>query len=123
MILAKGLGATIPSGVTKDILTALDVGLLTFPFMGCLFLNNNFVGEMVISIFEFGFIRFPSLIFTLDLDGIICFLTIKLVFGLISILLGVFFAICGIALGLIVSVFVYPFVLQKNIHHPEEVEI
>lgn len=123
IVLAVGLGVTIPSGVTKDILIALGVGILMFPFIGCLFLKNNFVGEMVISIFEFSFIRFPSLIFTLDLDGIIWFLTIKLVFGLISILIGVFFAICGISLGLIVSAFVYPFALRKNILHPEEVEI
>lgn len=72
-----GLVAIIPNGVIEHILIAIAVGILTFPFMGCIFLNNNFVGGMVGSIFEWGFVKFPGVIFSLDLNGIFCFLLLN----------------------------------------------
>lgn len=56
------------------------VGILAFTLISCLILDNNFVGDMVLEIFSWGFVKMPGLIFTLDLDGIIWLLTVKLLF-------------------------------------------
>ncbi len=98
------------------------VALLFFPFLSCIFLKNNFVLEMIGTIFSFGFIKFPGLIFSLDLDGIFWFITVKLLFCIIGILLAVAAFLIAVTIGLLVSVFVYPFALIKNIRHPEKSE-
>lgn len=107
---------------TWIVLTSAGGGLLFFPFLSCLYLQNNFIGDVVEEVSSWS-IRFPGLIFTLDLDGIVWFITVKLIFGVISFLLGIACFILAIALGWVLSLFVYPFAIVKNIKHPELTEI
>ena len=103
-----------------NILPMLIIAITGFTLVSCLILGNNFIGEMIAEIFSWGFVRFPGLIFTLDLDGIIWLITVKLLFWVLGFLLATLFGILAIALGLLLSVFVYPFALVKNIRNGEE---
>ena len=105
---------------TENILPMIIIALTGFTLVSCLILGNNFIGEMIAEIFSWGFVRFPGLIFTLDLDGIIWLITVKLLFWVLGFLLAILFGILAIALGLLLSVFVYPFALVKNIRNGEE---
>ena len=93
-------------------------GVLFFPFLSCLYLKNNFIGAVVEEVASWS-IRFPGLIFTLDLDGIVWFITVKMIFGAISFLFSMICIFLAIALGCVLSLFVYPFAILKNIQHPE----
>ena len=106
----------VPVGAT---IGALVVSALFFPFLSCLFLDNNFIGDMVYGISRWGFVTFPGIIFSLDLDGIIWLLTVKLLFWILGIILAIASTLLALAVGLIVSVFVYPFALAKNYRSPE----
>ena len=106
--------------ITENILPFTILALTGFTLVSCLILGNNFIGEMIAEIFSWGFVRFPGLIFTLDLDGIIWLLTVKLLFWVIGFLLAALFGLLAIALGLLLSVVVYPFALVKNIRNGEE---
>ena len=105
---------------TSNVGIWLGLALTSFTLISCLILNNNFVGDMVLEIFSWGFVKMPGLIFTLDLDGLIWLLTVKLLFWVIGLILAAICGILAIALGLIVSVFVYPFAIIKNIRGIEE---
>ena len=106
--------------VTENILPMIIIALTGFTLVSCLILGNNFVGDMIAEIFSWGFVRFPGLIFTLDLDGIIWLITVKLLFWVLGFLIAILFGILAIALGLLISVVVYPFALTKNIRNGEE---
>lgn len=95
---------------------------LAFTFSSCLILSNNFIGEMVLAIGSWGFVRFPGLIFSLDLDGIIWFLTVKLAFWIIGFVLAALCFILGVIVGMALSVFVYPFALSKSFTQPDETD-
>ena len=97
----------------------LVFAVLGFTFVSCLVLGNNFIGDAVETVFSWGFVTMPGLIFTLDLDGIIWLLTVKLLFWILGFILAALCGILAIALALIVSVFVYPFAIYKNIKHGE----
>ena len=99
---------------TTSLIVWIAVGVLAFTLISCLILNNNFVGEMILEIFSWGFVRMPGLIFTLDLDGIIWLLTVKLLFWILGFALAAICGILAIALGLVVSLFVYPFAIAKS---------
>lgn len=119
---ALGIGialATNASGYIGSVIFAVTV----FTLVSCLILRNNFIGEMMVEIFSWSFVRMPGLIFTLDLDGIIWLLTVKLLFWILGFALGLFLGILAIVLGLAVSVFVYPFALYKSYKHPEDIDI
>ena len=76
------------------------------------------------NVFSWGFVSMPGLIFELDLDGIIWLLTVKLLFWILGFVLAILCGILAIALGLIVSIFVYPYALVVNLRsNPDEVEI
>lgn len=122
IVLAVLMVLTIPSGNATAIIGAAVIGVLTYTFVSCIFLKNNFILDMVYTVASWGFIRFPGLIFSLDLDGIIWLLTVKLAFWIIGFLLGALFLILAVALGMILSVFVYPFALGINIRHPEKTD-
>ena len=106
--------------VTENILPMIIIALTGFTLVSCLILGNNFVGDMIAEIFSWGFVRFPGLIFTLDLDGIIWLITVKLLFWVLGFLIAILFGILAIALGLLISLVVYPFALAKNIRNGEE---
>ena len=77
---------------------------------------------MVLEIFSWGFVRMPGLIFTLDLDGIIWLLTVKLLFWVLGILLALLAGTLALILGAVISVFVYPYAIIKNFRKPYESE-
>lgn len=105
---------------TEFLLTCLFLTLSSFTLIGCLILDNNFVGDMIGEVISWSFVRMPGIIFTLDLDGLIWLLSVKLLFWIIGLLLSVVFGILAIVLGLAVSILVYPFALYKNITKGEE---
>ena len=92
----------------------LGIGLFSFPFLGCWILCNNFVPEMWGTISSWS-IRFPGVIFTLDLDGLFFLIIVKILFGLISIFISFLAVVFATVLGMAVAVFVYPFALGKNL--------
>ena len=90
-------------------------GIAAFTFVSCLILDNNFIGDLVGEIFSWGFISLPGLIFELSLDGIIWLLTVKLVFWILGIVLACAAGLLAIFIGSLLSLFVYPFALIKNL--------
>lgn len=101
--------------VISEIAICSVLAVLGFTFTASLILDNNFLGDMVEEIFSWGFVTMPGLIFELDLDGILWFLTVKLLFWILGFLLAILCGILAITLGMVVSLFVYPFALAKNI--------
>lgn len=103
------------------ILTSALGAVLFFPFISCLFLKNNFIEDVVLEVSSWS-IRFPGLIFSLDLDGIVWFITVKLTFVVLSFLISATCFVLAVTLGWVLSLFVYPFALVKNIKNPELTE-
>ena len=101
--------------VISEIAICSVLAVLGFTFTSSLILDNNFLGDMVEEIFSWGFVTMPGLIFELDLDGILWFLTVKLLFWILGFLLAILCGILAVTLGMVVSLFVYPFALAKNI--------
>jgi len=58
--------------------------------------------------------KFPGLIFTWDLDGIMWLIRMKILFMVIGFLFGVACAIFAIILAVILSVVSFPFLLIHN---------
>ncbi len=103
------------SNNSTNLLAWIVFGVLAYTLISCLILDNNFVGDMVLEVFSWGFVKMPGLIFSLDLDGIIWLLTVKLIFWILGFILAALCGILAIGLGLVVSLFVYPFAIIKNI--------
>jgi len=116
-ILVLFIAMFVNGGDTGTLIFGIVLAVLAFTLVSCLILDNNFVGEMVSGVFSWGFVRMPGLIFTLDLEGIIWLLTVKLLFWIIGIVLATLTGILAVALGLVVSLFVYPYAIIENIRH------
>lgn len=113
----------ISEGDNSFILPNVILGIVVFTFISCFILQNNFIREMTLSIFSFGFVKMPGLIFTLDLDGIIWLITVKLFLWLLGIFLACLFGLIAVFIGAILSVFVYPFAIAKNFKYPELIDL
>lgn len=107
---------------TVVVLLSVLGGVLFFPFISCLYLKNNFIEDVITAVASWS-IRFPGLIFTLDLDGIIWFLSVKLLFGVLSFFISACCFTLAVVLGWFLSIFAYPFAIVKNIRNPELTEI
>lgn len=83
---------------------------------GCFILGNNFLASTFLSICGWS-IKFPGIIFTLDLDGILALIFIKILFGLISIFISILCFFLAIFVCGLLSVFVYPVALVKNLKY------
>lgn len=106
---------------TKDY-SILILGAISFTFISCLFLANNFIGSMTATIASWGFVRMPGVIFSLSIDGLIFLICVKLGLFLLSMVIALLTLILGVVLGSIMSVIVYPFALIKSFVKPQELE-
>lgn len=118
ILIVKSTPTNKPIFITCSVL----VPICTFTFVSCLFLKNNFVGDMFIEIASWGFVKFPGLIFEFSLDGIAWLIAMKIVFWVLGIVIAVSIGILALAVCLPISLFVYPFALGKNIESPELTE-
>ena len=118
-LIVVGIVLSVNTGDYKNLAFYGVLGILVFGLISCLILKNNFVGDMMAEVFSWGFVRLPGLIFTLDLDGIIWLLTVKLLFWILGFILAALCGILALVLGLVVSIFVYPYALVKNIKEPD----
>lgn len=64
----------------------------------------------------------PGLIFTLDLDGIVWFITVKLTLSILAGLLSAMIFLFGLALAMLVGIFTYPFALVAKLHKIRRLE-
>ena len=100
------------------VITWTLIGASFFPFFSCLYLDNNFIGDVFGEVATWSF-NFPGIIFSLELDGLISFIAIKVLFGILSFFISVFCFLLALLLGLFLSIFVYPYAIKKNIRYPE----
>lgn len=98
-------------------------GVALFTFVSCLFLRNNFIEDVFVEIASWGFVRFPGLIFSFDLDGIAWLIGMKILFAVLGFLIGFGVTCFALAVCMALSLIVYPFALSKSIEKPEETEI
>ena len=96
--------------------------ILTYTFVSCMFLKNNFVGDTFITIASWGFVKFPGLIFSFDLGGFAWLIGMKILFWVLSFALGLAAVLLALVICMPLSVITYPFALIKSYSNPELTE-
>lgn len=97
--------------------------ILAYTFVSCLFLKNNFVGDVFLAIASWGFVKFPGLIFSFSLDGFMWLIGMKILFWILGFIIGFAAVLLALVICMPLSLFVYPFAIKKNISNPELTEI
>lgn len=115
LLIALGIYQSSQNQNTGSLVVFIVLGVIAFTFISCLILDNNVVGEVVIDIWSWGFVKLPGLIFTLDLEGIIWLITVKLLFWILGIILAILTGALALVIGAFISIFIYPFALYSNI--------
>lgn len=113
---------TLSDNKGTNIIITIILSILGFTFISCLLLKNNFVGEIFCEVAGWGIVNFPELIFSFDLTGIAWLIVMKILFGILGFLIGFAATLLALAICMVLSLFFYPFALNKNIKHPERTE-
>ena len=103
------------------IVEAVVMPILAFTFIGCLFLRNNFIEDLFISIASWS-IHFPGILFSFDIGGFIFLIVAKIAFWIIGWIISIAALIFALIVCLTLSLFVYPYAIVKNIRYPELTE-
>lgn len=88
--------------------------VLTLAFIACCFFDNTFVGEMWQDVCEWGAVKMPGVIFSLDFDGIVFLIAAKILFFILGVLAAIAAFVLATALGLICGIFALPFAIGIN---------
>ena len=109
LFIVNSFNEPVFGSVVSNIFGGIVVAYILFAFVASLF----FEGAVRDVLFWMGerTVQFPGLIFSLDLDGIIWYITVKLLFGILGFLLGAIFAILGVLVAILIAPFTYPFTL------------
>lgn len=103
------------AGNAGDGCYAIALAVLGFTFAGTLILNNTFLPDLWLTIASWGFVKMPGVIFSLDLGGLIFLVVVKVLLFLLSLIFVLFAMFCATIIALVVSIFVYPYALYKNL--------
>jgi transcriptional regulator with XRE-family HTH domain len=104
-------------GNTSFGVSGMICGIFAYLLVATLILDNTFVSDVFTSVAGFGFVKMPGVIFSLSFNGIIFLIVTKIILFLISVSIGVFFAIFGTILSALLSVIGYPLALYRNFHY------
>ena len=96
--------------------------ILTYTFVSCMFLKNNFIGDTFITIASWGFVKFPGLIFSFDLGGFAWLIGMKILFWALGFALGLAAILLALVICMPLSAITYPFALMKSYSNPELTE-
>lgn len=112
------IGVTsFPKGNTNMGIAFVVAPVFAFTFLACMILNNTFLTDMWLEIFSWGFVKLPGLIFEFSIDGILWLIGMKILFWILGFVLALLAACGATALAMVLSIFVYPFALRRNIKH------
>ena len=120
VLLATLLSLLLIPGMTSLVHPALSVlisilgAYVAFATIYCL-LSGTFIADVFMDIASWS-IRFPGLIFTFDLDGIMWLIGMKILFFVLGIAIGIGAFLLALAISSIISVFAFPFCLIHNTH-------
>ena len=96
--------------------------ILTYTFVSCMFLKNNFIGDAFITIASWGFVKFPGLIFSFSPDGFAWLIGMKILFWVLGFALGLAAVLLALVICMPLSAITYPFALMKSYSNPELTE-
>ena len=97
------------------VLFSVLISYAVFSDLYCI-LSGSYIGDVFGSVAGWS-IRFPGLIFTWDLDGIMWLIGMKILFGILGFLFGVFVLILAVVLSAALSMVSFPFILIHNINN------
>lgn len=97
--------------------------ILTFTFVFCVFMRNNFIGDMRLTVASWGAIKFPGIIFSFTFDGIKSLILIKIVFAIIGFVLMLGAIILATGICAVMSFFVFPFSIYWSYTNDAKTEI
>ena len=104
--------AVIHPGIA--VLLAILAGYGIFSMLYCI-ISGSYIGEVFLWCASAS-IKFPGLIFSWDIDGIIWVIAMKILFAVIAFLFGVFMLMAAIGLSAFLGMISFPFILVHNIH-------
>lgn len=93
----------------------LITSVFSFTFVGTMILNNTFITDLWLEVASWGFVKFPGVIFSFDLDGLKFLIVMKILFFVLGLVLAIAAVAFATLLAMVLSIFVYPFALTKNI--------
>ncbi len=99
-------------GVTVAILAPLFSSYTIFATIFCIF-SFSYIGEIFEEIASWS-IRLPGIIFTMDLDGLVFLVVMKIVFAIFGFMLSVFVFLLAVAVSALLSIFSFPFIFPRE---------
>ncbi len=92
------------------------LGVLGYSFTATVTLNNTFIPDLWLEIASFGFIKLPGIIFEASFDGLIFLIVMKIFLFVLAMVCVIFTIIAATIIAAILSIFVYPYALRKNLN-------
>ena len=113
VILAIGVALFVKEKTTFGII-AVVVAVLAYLFFACVFLDNTFIPDLWLEVASWGFVRMPGVIMEFSLGGLIFGFILKIFLWALGIAIAVAAVLGATALAMVLSPFVYPFALRRN---------
>lgn len=93
----------------------LIAAFLSYFFLSVMILNNTFITEMWAEIASWGFVKLSGIIFEFSPDGFAFLIAMKVIFWILGIVLAILSISLATVVAMVLSIFVYPFALRRNL--------
>lgn len=97
-------------------------GVCAYFIIACALLGDNLVTSCFTTIAGFG-IRFPGIIFSLDIDGIVFLIVMKVIFAILAAIISFFAFIAACLISGALAIVYYPYILVISYKHPEDIDL
>lgn len=91
--------------------------LIAYMFFSLVFVlisSNTFVSDVFMEIVSFAFVKMPGVIFSLDFDGVVFLIAVKILFALLGFLLFTSVFLLAVVVSGLFSMFMFPVALKRD---------
>jgi transcriptional regulator with XRE-family HTH domain len=99
--------------------SSVAVGYLFFSLVYCL-IEPTYIQDVFLEIIQIGFVKFPGIIFSFDLDGVAFLIIMKILFWILGALFALFALSLAVAVGGVLAMFSFPFYAVARHGKPRE---
>ena len=89
--------------------------VLGYAWLATMILNNTFITDLWMEVASWGFVKMPGIIFSFSFGGIVFLIAMKIFLFLLGLALAIASFAFATGVAMVLSIFVYPFALNKNI--------
>lgn len=123
LVITIVLGVMMPKSAGLIFGVGIPLSILLGMLLYCIAARNTNFSDIYLEIISWGCVKFPGLIFRMDIEGIVWVILMKILFWFLGIIISIGAFTLATGICAVLSIFFFPIAVKRSYTRPEKTEM